>query len=513
MQHLLDRLPTSLEDRLVINELCRLDSSFRAQVREKCEEDGMWFVNAFCWTYHPKDEDGDFDQPFILWDIQMELWDWLEERLATGTSGIIFKTREMGASWVTIAWQCWHWLFDRNYLTLMGSRKEDLVDSKDQAALFWKVRYLLQSIPSWLLPEEFDFDGHVTHMAVIRPDSHNQLMGESANSNFGRAGRYTTCVYDEMAFWMDIANSWSAARSSARCRIALSTADGHNEFEDMVKSGNYAIFRMPWHRHPDRDEDWLETERKEYHDAAKFAREVLMSFEESMTGRVYADLVSEIPRGYFPYKKGMPLYTSWDVGLDGTAIIWWAINPKTMKPIMVDSYSNRNQPIDFYVPLITGKIPPDWKYQKDYEALEIEKITRHATWPLPLNFGDPSIRQRSVQTGLTVYDVLKTNGIIVHSHEGSNRFIDRKLAADVGLAEIEGINEPDCIPVVEALEQARYPERKKGSKFTSAVANPIHDESSHFRTAVEYFFINWKPKRSTTSRPQSYRREMAYQKL
>lgn len=35
---------------------------------------------------------------------------------------------------------------------------------------------------------------------------------------------------------------------------------------------------------------------------------------------------------------------------------------------------------------------------------------------------------------------------------------------------------------------ARYPERSETSQSTSVQSKPIHDWTSHFRTALEYFF-------------------------
>lgn len=39
---------------------------------------------------------------------------------------------------------------------------------------------------------------------------------------------------------------------------------------------------------------------------------------------------------------------------------------------------------------------------------------------------------------------------------------------------------------VSAMQNARYPERNEGSQSTSMNVKPIHDHTSHFRTAFEY---------------------------
>ncbi len=43
-----------------------------------------------------------------------------------------------------------------------------------------------------------------------------------------------------------------------------------------------------------------------------------------------------------------------------------------------------------------------------------------------------------------------------------------------------------CADLVSSLQNARYPETKENSVRTTANDKPIHDWTSHYRTAVEY---------------------------
>lgn len=45
----------------------------------------------------------------------------------------------------------------------------------------------------------------------------------------------------------------------------------------------------------------------------------------------------------------------------------------------------------------------------------------------------------------------------------------------------------NCLDMATAILNARYPERKESSQSTKAFELPIHDWTSHFRTALEYF--------------------------
>jgi hypothetical protein len=44
--------------------------------------------------------------------------------------------------------------------------------------------------------------------------------------------------------------------------------------------------------------------------------------------------------------------------------------------------------------------------------------------------------------------------------------------------------------MLEAIKSARYPQRLETSQATTAVNAPIHDWTSHYRTSMEYFFVN-----------------------
>lgn len=49
-----------------------------------------------------------------------------------------------------------------------------------------------------------------------------------------------------------------------------------------------------------------------------------------------------------------------------------------------------------------------------------------------------------------------------------------------------------CLDFASAIMNARYPERSETSQSTSVQTSPVHDWSSHFRTALEYFMVYTK---------------------
>ena len=63
---------------------------------------------------------------------------------------------------------------------------------------------------------------------------------------------------------------------------------------------------------------------------------------------------------------------------------------------------------------------------------------------------------------------------------------------------------------IEAMQNARYPERSENSQATSEINLPIHDWTSHHRTATEYFAVNYTEPQITYTPPPE---RLAWQKL
>tara|TARA_R110000868_G_scaffold410842_1_gene700431 strand:- start:305 stop:589 length:285 start_codon:yes stop_codon:yes gene_type:complete len=50
----------------------------------------------------------------------------------------------------------------------------------------------------------------------------------------------------------------------------------------------------------------------------------------------------------------------------------------------------------------------------------------------------------------------------------------------------------NCLDFASSIANARYPERSETSQATSVQSSPIHDWTSHARTALEYLMIYLK---------------------
>ena len=194
----------------------------------------------------------------------------------------------------------------------IGSRKEDLVDNRQTDSLFGKLDYMIRYSPLWILPNGFDITKNRLALKLINPVNGNTLLGESANPDFSRGGRYSVIFFDEFAFWDWADRAWSAAGDASKTRFAVSTPNGSNFFKFLRFSGKITVRTILWKMHPDKGEAWYAEERKRRL-PEEMAQEVDIAYERSNRGRVYEDFET-VPYGAFPYMEYWPLFVSWDYG-------------------------------------------------------------------------------------------------------------------------------------------------------------------------------------------------------
>jgi hypothetical protein len=501
----------TLRQRAAIYMGMQSSDEYREAVIDKCRESTIFFINMFGWTYDPRPEMDGPHIPFMLYPFQVDTVLWIEKRLSSLEDGVIEKSRDMGLTWIVVAIAVKKWLFEDGFQALFGSRKEDFVDNGLMDSIFGKMEYFVERLPPDILPRGFNLEHHRMNLKLINPENGNAISGESANSNFSRAGRYTMVVFDEGAFWDNLESAWRAAAQTTRTRIIISTPDGINTFSRMRESGMYKVLRLHVDLHPLKDEAFKERERSRM-SPEDYAQEIDISYQRSARGVVYPHF-SKIPIGEFPFGKNMSLFTTWDFGIaDDTAIVWIARNHRTGKLRFVDSYKNSGQPIEFYVPFLLGEIPDELAQVYDYNVEDLEVIQRHAQFPITINFGDPDVAKRSLVTGTSVLDVLRKWKIIITTNTKANNFRDRKAMTESGLREVEGINYPACAELVDSMLNARFEVKNPDSRSTVGVTKPIHDWTEAYRSSVEYFFVN-VPAMQTINRPAPSRRKMAYENI
>jgi len=288
--------------------------------------------------------------------------------------GLVEKSREMGASWLLfVAIPLYYWLFRDGINILVGSYKEMLVDDRTTDSLFGKMDYIIEGLPKWMLPKNFNPSKHRTKLKLVNPANNNLISGDTMNPNFGRGGRKTVVLFDELGFWDYAKDAWEGCSDTTECRIANSTPHGYNYYAQLRESG-MDVITLLWKLHPLKTQEWYEYE-KARRTEEELAQEVDISYTKSREGKVYPEWNDvNVKQGLFPYDEDLPLYVGWDFGkTDDTAIIWGQKDRKG-KFRIIDTYRNTGKNIDFYVPFVTGIVPSEgYKYTKDELELIAER--------------------------------------------------------------------------------------------------------------------------------------------
>lgn len=216
------------------------------------ERDPSFFVNEFVWTYDPR-EPVPFI-PFDLYEDQEKALAFLLDLMTRGKDGVLEKSRDMGATWLTAAFAVWVWLFRPGAAVGFGSRKLELVDKLgDPKCIFDKIRFIIRNLPTWLLKERapgFDPRQHDNFCKIINPANGATITGEGGDE-IGRGGRTTVYFVDEAAFLPRPLLVDQALSANSRCKIYVSTPRGaNNPFAAKRLSGKFPICTLHWRGDP-----------------------------------------------------------------------------------------------------------------------------------------------------------------------------------------------------------------------------------------------------------------------
>ncbi|QIG76479.1 terminase large subunit protein [Rhizobium phage RHph_I72] len=292
------------------------------------------FINDWIDTYDPRNagQEGKLtSMPFILFQRQEEMVQFLIACLQGETNGLIEKCRDAGATWVCVAVTVWLWLFMDGAAVGWGSRKEQLVDKiGDPDSIFEKIRAVIRQLPEEFLPAGFSFNDHMSYMKIINPESGATITGE-AGDNIGRGGRKLIYFKDESAHYEHPDLIEAALGDNTRVQIDISSVNGiGNVFhrkrkngvewepgQDVVKNkSNVFIFR--WSDHPAKTLDWYTARRAEWEENGllhKFAQEVDRDYSGSVEGVIIkAEWVRAAVDAHI--KLGFTDQGTWLAGLD-----------------------------------------------------------------------------------------------------------------------------------------------------------------------------------------------------
>lgn len=258
----------------------RSDPKLLAAAWKHYESNPVDFINDWGMTFDPRVRPSNI--PFVLFPRQIELIQFLYDKYINDKDGLIEKTRDCGATWVSSAFSVWLWIFHGDQSVGWGSRKEQLVDKLgDLDSIFEKMRMFIRQLPIEFIPNGYDESKHATYMKIVNPDNGSTITGE-AGDNIGRGGRKSIYFKDESAFYERPDKIEAALSQNSNVKIDISTPNGNgNPFYRKRFSGKIDVFTFNWRDDPRKDDNWYKAQ-KEKLDPVIVAQEIDIDYDASV---------------------------------------------------------------------------------------------------------------------------------------------------------------------------------------------------------------------------------------
>lgn len=220
------------------------DLEYKNDLWAMCKRDMLFYINTFCFTFDPRLDEKVV--PFITYNFQDVNLDSIKQSMERPVDQLSEKSRDMGASWMNLVVMEWKWQFSAYSTFRLLSRNEDLVDrNEDPDSLFWKLDFLLEHQPIWLMP-----DYNRVHLLFKNEDNKATLTGLSTTSDAATGGRCTAMLLDEFAKVPDGYGMLSSTRDVTRCRIFNSSHKGTATAFYKLSTGKIMKSVMHWSVHP-----------------------------------------------------------------------------------------------------------------------------------------------------------------------------------------------------------------------------------------------------------------------
>lgn len=249
-----------------------------------CAADPVHWLEHYGKTYDPRLLPGDPFIPFRPFPRQVDFLRWLQEREAAAADGLAEKSRDMGLTWLCVAYAVHGWLFRPGFAAGFGSRKLELVDRiGDPSSIFEKIRILLRNQPEWLMPAGWSPKEHDNHCRILNPATGATITGEGGDE-IGRGGRTTIYFVDEAAFLEKPQRVEASLSQTTQCRIWVSTPNGPgNIFYQKRHGGKVPVFTFHWRDDPRKGATWYAREKARL-DPVTLASEVDIDYTASVEG-------------------------------------------------------------------------------------------------------------------------------------------------------------------------------------------------------------------------------------
>jgi hypothetical protein len=250
----------NLQWRIRCRERCLTDKRFREAFTQACFEDPIFFFNALLWVYEPRAKIKKL--PFCTWEHQdpviLAMDRTIDEALETRkpVSLTVKKSRAQGGTFIYLGVILRRALKEPGFSAGLVTRNEESVDSRtDHSAVMWKLAWMLDRLPAWMLPEKYARNS--TEHTIALPNG-SLFSGYAATADVARGGRTTVFAFDEPGSEEFIAGNkdykiLSSVSHVTDCTLLISTfgSDTGVFYESATDPDNKRVVTLDWKDNPD----------------------------------------------------------------------------------------------------------------------------------------------------------------------------------------------------------------------------------------------------------------------
>lgn len=486
------------------------------------------FVGVECRLLNPNQEPA--DRPFYPWLFQSEFLRDLYDHYVRGKDLLNEKSRQMGASWLLMAFFLWGLMFRDEFTGLAISYKQDLVDDGGEEStpdsLFGKIRFIYDRLRDEL--KEYA-PLRIRHLGVANRATGAYLVGESANPNAGAGGTYRIGLWDETARTPRSEVIFQAWKQAVNVHVYNSTSQGRGNVFSRLRhdpESGITVNTMHWSIHPLRianlrtdpitgrpTSDWYEAECRGMTDV-QIAQELDIDYEVSTHGRIYGKLSARVHLlDDLEYGEHWETILAWDLGVSDETFCAVLQKDSQGNVGLVDELLGTDEEIRFYIDLIHGFVPDEVQYmpagrRRAYQRFAERAAAReYVRYP---NVAGPDVTQRTITGKRSVRQQFTEAGKLSTK---ARRYRNLRMLPITGFSVLDRIVavrtllDPSrnrfavsgrCVSAWERLTGYKWAQTPDGENRQQ----PLHDWCSHAADAVGYGVLYFGRRRKPGQKPR-----------
>jgi hypothetical protein len=225
----------------------------------RCRESFAYFVDRYCHILSDAQGPAASWLPFRLWPAQRRVADLLQRHRLLA----VLKARQLGLTWLVLAFALWLMLFHPIATVLLFSRRDD-----EATDLLSRLRGMYQRLPDWLRPRSVETDND--HELALSTGSRCRAFPTTAGDSYTAS----LVVVDEADLVPDLDRLMRAVKptvDNGGRMVLVSRADKARPLSPFKRiyraarggDGAWVSVFLPWHARPDRGEAWYRAQEQD----------------------------------------------------------------------------------------------------------------------------------------------------------------------------------------------------------------------------------------------------------